>query len=508
MNPPGETLSATPLPRETAEGADHAGAELKRGALFNTLTLVASNFRSIFTFLVARVLGPAALGTFSVAWANIDLLSKIGIFGLDDAITTFIARAEAVGDHTQARRFFRLAVGLGLGQSLATLGLLYFGLHYLRDQLQLQPEVLSSLSVVLCALPGVALFRISTGVSRGFKIMQHEAYSRGLTDSLVTTLVFVLALALGFRKFTPEISAIIGATASGMVAWWLSSTLFAGLPANGPASSLARDAWSLLAFAAPISAYQFLNAFILRIDLIMLGWFVGRAPGVTLATVGVYGVALGIANGLRKINHAFNPIFAPIIAGLTATGDRTRAVATYARLAQWMLWLLLPTLAVIMLAGDTVLLLYGPVFRQGSTWLAITAVACAIEAYVGFGETIIMVQRPHLNLLNSSITCVIAVVANLWLIPRFGVTGAAFGILIPFLAQGILRYIALRFIFRWHNPVRNIAPPIVAAAIAIFPALLCRFRLHGIPGEIISAALFLVVFGLGWQYHRTHSKEA
>jgi O-antigen/teichoic acid export membrane protein len=289
------------------------------------------------------------------------------------------------------------------------------------------------------------------------------------------------------------------------VALWLSSTLFVDVPPNRDGSSLARDAWSLLSFAAPISAYQFLNAFILRIDMIMLGWFVGRAPGVTLTTVGVYGVALGIANGLRKINHAFNPIFAPVIAGLTATGDRTRAIATYARLAQWMLWLLLPTLAVIMLAGDTILLIYGPVFRQGSTWLGITAVACAIEAYVGFGETIIMVQRPHLNLLNSSITCVIAVLANLWLIPRFGVTGAAFGILVPFLAQGILRYIALRFIFRWHNPLSNIAPPVIAAALAIFPALLCRTRLHGIPGEIASAAVFLVVFGLGWKYHRTRS---
>jgi O-antigen/teichoic acid export membrane protein len=502
MNQGSETMSALPI---GTTAADHAGAELKRGAFFNTLTLVASNFRSIFTFLVARVLGPAALGTFSVAWANIDLLSKIGIFGLDDAITTFIARAEAAGDHTQARRFFRLAVGLGLMQSIATLGVLYFALDYLRDQLQLQPEVLSSLSVVLCALPGVTLFRISTGVSRGFKIMRHETYSRGLTDSLVTTLVFVLALVLGFRKFTPEISAIIGATASGVVALWLSSTLFAEVPPTRPRRSLARDAWSLLSFAAPISAYQFLNAFILRIDMIMLGWFVGRAPGVTLTTVGIYGVALGIANGLRKINHAFNPIFAPVMAGLTGSGDRPRAIATYARLAQWMLWLLLPTLAVIALAGNTILLLYGPAFRAGSTWLGITAVACAIEAYVGFGETIIMVQRPHLNLLNSAITCVIAVMANLWLIPRFGVTGAAFGILVPFLAQGILRYIALRFIFRWHNPVSNIAPPFIAAALAILPALLCRTQLHGIPGQIASAALFLVVFVGAWRYHRARS---
>ena len=57
---------------------DETGVELKRGAFLNTIALLASNFRGIFTFLVARLLGPAVLGTFAVAWAMTDLISKIG----------------------------------------------------------------------------------------------------------------------------------------------------------------------------------------------------------------------------------------------------------------------------------------------------------------------------------------------------------------------------------------------------------------------------------------------
>ena len=84
ISPPGDAGHDRP--------ADH-GAELKRGAWANLIAMLASNFRGIFTFLVARLLGPAALGIFSVAWAATDLVSKIGIFGLDDTIITFIARA-------------------------------------------------------------------------------------------------------------------------------------------------------------------------------------------------------------------------------------------------------------------------------------------------------------------------------------------------------------------------------------------------------------------------------
>src|SRR5262245_35665064 len=96
---------------------DETGVELKRGAFLNTTAMLASNFRGIFTFLVARLLGPAALGTFSVAWANTDLVSKIAVFGLDNAITTFIARSQAIGDFARSRNLFRAAVVLVLLQS-------------------------------------------------------------------------------------------------------------------------------------------------------------------------------------------------------------------------------------------------------------------------------------------------------------------------------------------------------------------------------------------------------
>src|SRR5712691_1468517 len=112
------TLRIPPLERYVVSTVDQASGELKRGALFNTITLVAANFRSIFTFLVARLLGAAVLGIFSVAWSTTDLFSKIGIFGLDDAITTFIARTEAVGDRARGRALFRMAVIFGLTLSV------------------------------------------------------------------------------------------------------------------------------------------------------------------------------------------------------------------------------------------------------------------------------------------------------------------------------------------------------------------------------------------------------
>ena len=86
---------------------------------------------------------------------------------------------------------------------------------------------------------------------------------------------------------------------------------------------------------------------------------------MTLTTLGIYGAAVEVAGGLRKVNQAFNPIFAPIVAGLTVGGDQEHAATAFSRVSQWMLWILLPLVAVMALAGSLILSIYGPAFRQG-----------------------------------------------------------------------------------------------------------------------------------------------
>jgi O-antigen/teichoic acid export membrane protein len=500
-------LDVAPPVTDAPARVDQTGVELKRGAFLNTIAMLASNFRGIFSFLVARILGAAALGIFSVAWSTTDIISKIGVLGLDNAITTFIARSEAVGNRARSRTLFRVAVVLGVAQSIVTAGIVIVALRFFNSLLHVQPQVVSALALVLCAMPGLALYRISTAVSRGMKVMQHDIYSRGMTEPIATTLAFLLAIAVGFNQSSPEVAAIIGTAASGLIALALASTLFRHVPPHSHVVSHLAEARSLVAYSAPISIYQLINAFISRLDLLMLGYFVGRAPGVTLTTVGVYSAVIGTANGLRKVNQAFNPIFAPVVAGMTATGDHETAAATYARLAQWMLWILLPLVAVLSLAGGTILLIYGPAFQQGGAWIGIVALASAINAFVALGETVIMVQRPRLNLLHSSITCVVAVAGLLWLIPRFGVMGAAFGILLPYLVQGTLRYVTLRWVFHWKDSWSDIRPPLIAAAIALLPAIVCRVSLDGITAQVTSAAVFLAIFGVQWWRHHIHRKD-
>src|SRR5881275_708456 len=150
VSPTKALLDVPPPASDAPARVDETGVELKRGAFLNTIAMLASNFRGVFTFLVARMLGPAALGLFSVAWATTDIISKIGVLGLDNAIITFIARSEAVGDRARSRSLFHVAVLLGVVQSVVTAVIVIVGLHFFNNRLHVQPEMVSVLSLVLC----------------------------------------------------------------------------------------------------------------------------------------------------------------------------------------------------------------------------------------------------------------------------------------------------------------------------------------------------------------------
>jgi O-antigen/teichoic acid export membrane protein len=494
-----EAMAPPTAPIITA--ADH-GPELKRGALVNTIALLASNFRGIFAFLVARLLGAAALGTYLVAWTTIELLSTLALFGLDNAVLAFIARSEAVGDRARSHALFRLAVWLALWQSVVIGLLALIAIWLFGDRFSLDRQLAAGLSLMLCALPGLALYAINTAVSRGMKVMRHDIWSRGVAQSVVTSVAFLLALTLGLQSSAPALAAVLGMTASGIVALALAWSLFRNSPTRPAEFSYPTEARRLLSYAANISAYDVLNALIVRMDVLMLACFIGRAPGVTLPVVGIYGAVVEVASGLRKVHQAFTPIFAPVVAGLTVHGEQERAAAAFSRVAQWMLWVLLPLLAVLTFAGGTILAIYGSEFRQGRIWLIIVAIACGTNALVGLAETVIMVQNPRLNVWNSSIACVVAFIANLFLILHWGVMGAAFGILLPYVLLGILRHRALRSVFRWRNPWANLGPPFLAALGAALPAGACRALIDGAPGEIVASLLFLLVYLFAWLYYR------
>jgi O-antigen/teichoic acid export membrane protein len=472
------------------------GAEMAHGAAVNAIALLASNLRGVFTFLVARLLGQSTLGIFALAWSNTDLLSKIGNFGLDNGVTPFIAKKHATSEPHGCRQVFRAAMAWGLATSLATCLVSVIGLGAFGDRIGQPPEAIEATRILLLALPGIALYRIGTSVSRGMRIMHHDIYSRGLTESLTTIGAFLAAFVLGLGAFAPIVAVLAGTLAGGLVAFGLARSLFEGLAGPSPKEPVSKP---LLQFSAPIGLYNLLNLLIMRMDVILLGFFVGRVPGVSLATLGVFSAAVDIAGGMRKVRQTFDPIFAPVVATQSVLADHVSMQRSFAQLGRWVLAVQLPMLGVLALSGGLILSIFGPGFDRGAPWLVLLAIAHGTNTFVGLAETVIMVHHPVINLVNSAVTAALQLGTSLLLIPRLGATGAAVAMVAAYSTQGILRLAELRVLFGWRLSLRPYARPVWAAIVALAPGLALRAAVPGALGELFAGLLFTGLYlGTWW----------
>lgn len=487
-------------PDDSAALAD--SHHLARGAVANALVLVAANFRGVFTFLIARILGEAGLGRFSLVFATVDLASKVGTLGLDLAIIPFIARTEAAGRHRDTRRLFTRAVLAGLILSVL---LVAFGIPLLTwfANLRQLDEFTRGGTIMLLALPGIAVARISTGVSRGLLSMRSEFYSRGLGETWITTGVFLVALALGTRDAAPSLAVVAGSTGGAIIAFVLARQTIdrrTSLPSLGDAAGSPApgfDNGTVLRFALPVAGSGLLNTLALRVDVLLLGAFVGRAPGVSLESFGVFCAAAEVAGGLRKVRQVFDPIFAPVAATRHVMGARGALRETVAGPGRWVLAGQLPVVGVLMLASGSVLSIYGPGFRVGAPWLALLALAHAANSFAGLVETLLMMERPSLNFINAGLTVLVQVAAGLLLIPRWGVLGAVIAMGAGFTIQGALRFLELQHVFGWTWPWGSLVRPLTAFALAFVPAGALRL-IGGQPVEIASGLLFLLLYAGAW----------
>jgi O-antigen/teichoic acid export membrane protein len=499
-----DPAGAVIVPAAGAAVAVDDGHHLARGAAANALVLLASNFRGIFIFLIARLLGEAALGRFGLAFAATELLSKAGMLGFDNSIIRFLAERVKAGDLAGAVRVFRRAATLAGVASIA-LGAVAASIVAWLAATPGFDAFSRGGAVMLLALPGIAVARIATGASRTVLAMSSEFYSRGVTETWVTTGVFVLAIALGMRDVAPGLAVAVGTTAAAVVAFVLASrALEKRIPvvsdagcAGLPGSSRENSTWDMLRFSLPIAGSSLLTVLVMQADVLLLGAYVNRAPGVTAETFGIFCAAAQLAGGLRKVRQVFDPIFAPIVATRAVSAERAALRTTVQGPGRWVVAAQVPMVGVLALSGGAIMAIYGSGFRAGAFWLALLGVAHGTNACAGLIETLLMMERPALNLVNASVTVLVQLAAGVLLIPRMGVTGAAIAMCTGFAVQGVLRFAEVRLVFGWAWPWQSLARPLVAGGLAFAPAAALR-TVSGDWAEIGSGVAFLALYACAW----------
>lgn len=444
---------------QTAKG----GGFLAVGSLFE----FASRF--VIVFFLARILGAEQYGLYNLAISAATVIGSFSSLGLDSAMIRYVAIQSRKKDDLglwgtlQIGIFFTAFMGIIAG----------IGLYFLAEPLSVrvfhEPQLSQVLRLFAIIVPFLSLSNVLADAARGFKRMDYAALAE---NGVQFTVRMVLIGILAFIKLDVFVASIvfgISDLASTLVLIYFLNKEFSF---RRPFSQARYDFREIFTYAATFWVSGVLTKFRKNIDTFFLGAL------STITNVGIFTVATRI-NLIGHVTYvSLIASVKPILAELFDQKNLDQLGKLYTTSTRWTFMANVPIFLIMVLYPDTLMSIFGESFAGGSTALAFLAWGELVNAGTGIcGSIIDMTGFNKMKLVNSVVWVSMIIGLNAFLIPRWGVVGAAAAVFGGISIINILRVIEIWILMRLLPYDRTFLKPIIAGLSSFISAKLLNFVL-------------------------------
>jgi len=266
--------------------------------------------------------------------------------------------------------------------------------------------------------------------------------------------------------------------------------------ASGSRATTAADRfglWELFQFSLPLTLVPVLNFGGQQADILLVGHYLQAAD------VGVYAAARRTAAIALVPLFAFGGITAATISKLFARNHQHAIRRLYEFVAKWVFVGSAVLFVILVVAAEDLLSLFGSEFVRGANALRVLAAGQLVNAAVGpSGNTLLMMGRERVVLLNSTVAAALGIFLGLLLIPRYEILGAAAAVAITLCAVNLLSVVELGALLGvYPGPVTAYAKRLMAVALCAAITFGLRLLVDGaVAGLLLTSACSLAVLPL------------
>lgn len=411
---PGPSSAAA---RERRAWEDRAVA---RGALVNGLGVAGKAMVPVFFIVATRLYGPLVAGLYYAAWVVIDVAVSLTVSGINAGVTMFVSRY--VEDEEAEDRLYQVlanALVVGFAVSGVCIALVTFGGGALLEGAS-RPGYDHALQILSLSLPFMVVPVLVVGATKAHLTMTWAAVLQGFLPPLLLTGLAVAFHLAGFGLDGLLYAHVLGYAIVTAVALVVFGRLFSY---RRMAGALIRFRWfgPLYAFAIPQNLNMTFNTFITNVDVMMLTWL-GYRPELIL----FYGMGAQIARNVRQVKVSIAGAYAPLIARHHARGETEAMNRSFAMVSRWATTVGVPLVLVAALFRQDLIRLFHGSFRQDPVFMLVLLGLPLLSCTFGIaGNIVVMTGHSLWNLVNSVTVAGLNAVLNYFMIPNWGLMGAA-----------------------------------------------------------------------------------
>lgn len=375
----------------------------------------------VLTIFLARALGPENYGVYAYVFAILSLLAIPTQLGLPSLIVRETAKAQAAGQWGIMRGLWRWSTIVVCSVSCLVMLVIVAVFWIFQDQVN--ERLRATFVVGLLLIPLIVLGELRGAALRGLRhILVGQLPENILRPSFL--ILLLLLVQSGLLNIALSAVTVMGLHAiAAAMAFAIGAVLLWGARppelVNRPQPIYLSRAWIMSAL--PLALVSGLHLINMQASFLILGLF-ETDQGLGIYKVVITSVTL-VTFGLQAINMVVMPYFARFY----ANNDQVRLQRLVTQSVRVIFSFAIPIVIAFIFFGKQILtVVFGQVYAQGHTALAILALGQLVSAGTGsVGVLLNMTGHERDTLRGIGLAAIANVILSLLLIPPFGIEGAA-----------------------------------------------------------------------------------
>lgn len=440
--------------------------------------------------VLARSLGPDTYGTYSFFMWAFGLGALVTNLGLNGMATRFIAEALGQSNIDRAKGLIRLSLSLRFIAALVALVILLilsrFGGNLLGD-----PASRTYFAILAFALVPNVLNLLLPSIFSGFQRYDYGTYVM-LGSSPLRAIILISLAALGFGVGPLLIANVVGWVVGVLIGLFLLRRIIPlkSLLSSAPLSENTKKKvlkYAVTVFAVTVVSYVLWN----QAEVLFLGLWCSAKQ------VGFYRLACQLPVMIMNlVPSVFASVLLPTVSEQFGRGDMEKIKAIYLTSTRYLMIIALPlAVAGIVLARPIANTLWGAGYEPTIVLMQIVFIPFCIYAIAGAGSAVIYaLNKPSFDLKVGLALAVLSIGLDLWLIPKYGVLGAAIGSSIPrfFLLPAYAIFASRNIKAAW--PMADTLKIAFACSIMGLALFALQTQIGAIPSLVLSIPVGLAIY--------------
>jgi len=400
------------------------------------VAIVSAILGYLLRILLARNLTIEEYGLFYAVFAFVNVVASFRGFGVGQALIKYIPEYKLKAKYSLIKKGVLYYFFLQLISFIIILGVVFLfadklAVDYFKDLNSTNLLFLLALSSVFVIFESV--FHV---LFLGYKKSGHYAFTTFFQMLLVVIVTFVL-LRFEVGYLSPAYGYLIASIISGITYYFLFRKI-------SPKFFEAKCSFDfkffkkLTLFGLPLTASAIIGSSIGQLDVLIITYF------VDLKEVALYSVALPISMLLRQFAKSISLIIIPVSSEMYYQ-NKELLIEGVKNIHKYVLLMITPIALIMAIFAPLIISMFFGDEYLGATWaLRILAVSAIFYSIAHINSNLLLgVGRPGLNAKIMVGISLIALVLDLFLIPFYGIIGAALGV---FIASFTMFFISLIYL--------------------------------------------------------------